>query len=112
MQRAIVIIVCVLVVNFLILSIGYGQTNINIQAVVPQTETNKNIKTNQVQSTTKENIYQYFFEKGLNEQNTADTQESQTIYDRISSYALMVVLMFIVALLMTIILKVIEYYRK
>jgi hypothetical protein len=112
MQRAIVIIVCIVVVNFLILSIGYGQTNINIQAIVPQTEANKNITTDQVQTTTKENIYQYYFEKGLSQKDTIDSRESQTIYDRVASYLLMAALMFVVALLSMVTLKIIEYYRK
>lgn len=110
-KKIISIIICVFVVNLIVFSIGFGQTNINVQGVVPETEFNKNIKstTLPIQSV-KENKYQYFFEKSLLLKEES-ANENQTIYDRLASYGLMAVLMFIAALLMTIILRMFDYYK-
>jgi hypothetical protein len=115
MRSLIVIAFCVILANFIFLSFGYSQGAINIQAIVPQTDKNINIKPGPViQATTKENKYQYFFEKYLSQQQEkiagSNSQEAQTVYDKIASWGLMWGIIIILTSIFLIILKVIDNY--
>jgi len=115
MRVKIAIIICVFVVNLLVLTIGYSQSNVNVQAVVPLTEVNKKQSAAPSPSPTfKENKYQYYFEKywdnSLDAQKT-DIEQRYAFYDKIATIGLMIVIMFITALFTLIILRVLEYYK-
>jgi len=115
MRVKIAIIICVFVVNLLVLTIGYSQSNVNVQAVVPLTKVNKKQSAAPSPSPTfKENKYQYYFEKywdnSLDAQKT-DIEQGYAFYDKIATIGLMIVIMFITALFTLIILRVLEYYK-
>ncbi|MBN1325439.1 hypothetical protein JW977_00445 [Candidatus Falkowbacteria bacterium] len=115
MRIKIAIIICVIVVNLLVLTIGYSQSNVNVQAVVPLTEANiKQSAEPSPNPSFKENKFQYYFEKYWND--SMDTQQiniekSYAFYDSIATIILMVALMFIIAMSTLIILRAIEYYK-
>ncbi len=120
MKKIILTISLVIILNFIYLSFAYSQTtNVNIRAYVPETETNKqvNTQTKQVPSVlTKENKYKYFFDKFWQaEENSLQTETingAQTVYDRIFSNLLMWVLLFIIAVLLALIIKLSEIVYK
>jgi len=116
MRSIIVIAFCVILANFIFLSFGYSQTSVNIQAIVPQTDKNINIKPEPViQTTTKENKYLYFFEKILSQKQQTVKQgyakpEAQTVYDKIASWGLMWGLIIALTSIFLIIVRLIDYY--
>lgn len=115
MRIKIAIIICVLVVNLLVLTIGYGQSNVNVQAVVPLTENNKKDTISPSPNPSfKENKFQYYFEKYWEAGQTKEEyniEQNYSFYDKITTLGLMIVLMFITALFTLIILRTIEYYK-
>lgn len=119
MRKASIIIIITISLNLFILSIGHSQTNVNIGAIVPETEFNRNslkqqIKLKDHNPATGENKYLYFFEKTLGlqaevEKKTGEpAKEIQTVHDRVSSSLLLWVLMVLAAVLAIIILKMID----
>jgi len=111
MRKLLIMSLVALLANFFYLSVSHGQTDINVSGFVPQTEFNQNVSTRPApQPVTKENKYQYFFEKFLSQEdkNSVSNQESQTIYDQIASNALMWGIIIIFALLFLVILRYLD----
>ncbi|MFA5188827.1 MAG: hypothetical protein WC460_05695 [Patescibacteria group bacterium] len=113
MRKIILIGLAAILINFFYLSVSHGQTDVNVYGIVPETELNKNISTQPTQSVmTKENKYQYFFEKSLGLQQKEVTGEVQTIYDQAASWGLMALIMVILALILVIILRFVDTYLR
>ena len=115
MRKLLIISLVAILANLLYLSVSHGQTNLNVSGFVPQTEFNKNASVQPAQqAVTKENKYQYFFEKFLSQKENKSTknQEGQTIYDKIASNALMWVIIIILAALFLFILRYLARYFK
>jgi predicted PurR-regulated permease PerM len=119
MRKIISLLVLALIINLTILSISYGQNNVNIGGIVPVTEFNKNSTKQQINvknqnPTPAQNVYLYFFEKTLGLQTEAEknqdnpTDEAQTVYDQVYSSLLLWVLMFVVAVIVLFILRIID----
>jgi len=116
-RKIIIFIFLVLIFNFFYLSVGYGQNNVNVSGFVPETEKNR-ITTEEAikQGVTKENKYYYFFEKYWEIEKAKESpyqtinNQSQTIYDKISSYSLMLVLLIIAGLVIVFILRFIDKF--
>ncbi len=117
-ERLLIVIILIIALNFILLSIGYGQTNVNIRAYVPETEENKRFSNNQIKQekpTTKENKYQYFFEKFWltqtdKETNAIEQEEVQTIHDKIVSHFFMWLILFVIAIISFFVLRIIDHY--
>ena len=118
-EKLLIVVILIIIANFILLSIGYSQTNVNIRAYVPETEQNKKTLVNQAdnlqQPTTKENKYQYFFEKFWLDQidkeaKAAEQNEVQTVHDKIASHFLMWLILIAVAVIVFIILRIIDLY--
>jgi len=112
MRKLIIISLLAILVNLFYLSVSHGQTSINVSGFVPQTELNKNVASQPApQPVTKENKYQYFFEKALGLQaNKNNNQEVQTIYDQVSSWGLMGLIMVIIALCLLVIIRFVDVH--
>lgn len=85
-----------------------AQSNVGVEGYVPQTELNKHqpkdqeINLKQTQPITKENKYLYFFEKFLSEQqleNEAGQIINHSKYDLVASYAFMLFILLILAII-------------
>ncbi|MCX6743888.1 MAG: hypothetical protein NT116_06705, partial [Candidatus Parcubacteria bacterium] len=115
MRKFIIMSLVAILVNLFYLSVSHGQTDINVSGYVPETELNKNVSAQMApKAVTKENKYQYFFEKFLSQKENKSTknQEGQTIYDKIASNALMWVIIIILAALFLFILRYLARYFK
>lgn len=104
----------IVVLNLVFLSISSGQSNVNVQGYVPETEFNKDFKPAASSQESekpifKENKYQYFFEKNWLEQKQT-VNNAQSTYDQISSKALMFFLVVVFAITFWIILRFIDLY--
>jgi len=115
MRKLLIMSLVAILANLFYLSVTHGQTNLNVAGYVPQTEFNKNVSTQPApQAVTKENKYQYFFEKFLSQKENKSiiNQEGQTIYDQIASNALMWIIIIILAALFWFILRYLDRYFK
>jgi len=115
MRKIIIMGLVAIIANFFYLSVSHGQTNINVSGFVPQTEFNQNVSTQPApHPVTKENKYQYFFEKFLSQKdkNSASNQDQQTIYDQVASNALMWGILLFFALLFVIVLRYLDRFFK
>ena len=115
MRKFLIMGLVAILVNLFYLSVSHGQTDINVSGYVPETELNKNVSAQMApQAVTKENKYQYFFEKFLSQKENKSIidQEGQTIYDKIASNALMWVILIILAALFLFILRYLARYFK
>jgi|GEM_PF-3431088 len=113
-EKLLIAAILIIVANFILLSMVYGQSNINIRAYVPETEENKKFSNNQAKiekPTTKENKYLYFFENfWLSQSDEKSIAEAQTIHDKIMSHLLMWLILIIVAVIIFIIVRLINQY--
>jgi len=116
-KNIIVIVLLVVLANFIFWSIGFSQDGVNIQAVVPLTEKNKDIKPAQpqkeeIKTTTKENKYLYQFQKDLESKTglASPDYQAETVYDRVASYGLMVLVLMVSAAVFLIILKLFDNF--
>ncbi|MCX6746074.1 MAG: hypothetical protein NTX00_03600 [Candidatus Parcubacteria bacterium] len=115
MRKFLIMSLVAILANLFYLSVSHGQTNLNVSGFVPQTEFNKNVSSQIApQAVTKENKYQYFFEKFLSQKESKSTinQEGQTIYDQIASNALMWVIIIILVAFCLYILRYLDKYFK
>ncbi|OGY42379.1 MAG: hypothetical protein A2Y82_04460 [Candidatus Buchananbacteria bacterium RBG_13_36_9] len=105
MRKALIILFLSLGLNLFLLSVGHSQTNINVKGYVPETDLNRNSAKiqNQAKPTTKENKYQYFFEKFLAQTSSANQgnkqNQAQSIYDKTASNLLLWLVLIIFAVL-------------
>jgi len=116
MRKLITIFFCVILANFIFLSIGFSQNSVGVSGYVPQTDKNINIKPELVpKATTKENKYLYFFEKFLSQKQQEESfsdnnKDVQSIYDRVACWGLMWGVLFVLAAIFLLILRTIDYY--
>jgi len=112
MRQIFVIVFLVILANFIFWSISFSQNGVSIGGTVRETEANKNSpklqqtqsNTETVKPTTKENKYLYFFEKNYFKEDQPE-MPTQTIYDKVSSYLLMCLVMITSAVFLLLILR-------
>ena len=104
MRDFFVIIIIAFIVNLIFLSVGYGQNpnNVNIQAIVPLTEENRQVsqgfETNSFNgSKFKENKFLYYFQKSIEQKD--DNFDKQTWHDKIASYAFIIITLIVLAVI-------------
>ena len=114
-----VIILLSFIAYFLFQSIGFGQQAANIQAVVPLTPENvastiqalEDKQNPMSKPKVKENKYLYYFQKTLDaSQNETDSALVQTAYDKYASYGFMLGILFICAIFLVLILRLLEHW--
>jgi len=118
-HNLIILVFLVILGSFIFLSVSFSQTQVGVSATVPVTDANREKSVNftlqnkeaDPEPVRPPNIYLYYFEKSLGLTNSSQANfQAQTIHDRYFSYGILAALMLIVAVFLTILLKIVDKY--